>query len=84
MTSESNNTGVPKSSQMASPTVVAQAPMVHTFKLVSVPLGEKLEKFNGFNFKRWQQKMLFYLRTFNLARFLAKDASKLKEDECNI
>ena len=89
MTSESNNTGVSKSSQVASPTVVAQAPMVHTFKLVSVPLGEKLkgeklEKFNGFNFKRWQQTMLFYLRTFNLARFLTEDASKLKEDERNI
>ena len=28
--------------------------------------------------------MLFYLTTLNLARFLTKDAMKLKEDECNI
>ncbi|GKD42038.1 hypothetical protein Tco_1266683 [Tanacetum coccineum] len=32
--------------------------------------AEKLEKFNGQNFKRWQQNMFFYLTTLNLARFL--------------
>ncbi|CAL8136399.1 unnamed protein product [Prunus armeniaca] len=36
--------------------------------------GEKLEKFNGTDFKRWQQKMLFYLTTLNLAKFLKEDA----------
>ncbi|KAL2525421.1 Uncharacterized protein Adt_10475 [Abeliophyllum distichum] len=43
---------------------------------VTVPInhGEKFEKFNGLNFKRWQQKMLFYLTTLNLARFLTEDA----------
>ncbi|GJV30047.1 zinc finger, CCHC-type containing protein [Tanacetum coccineum] len=34
--------------------------------------AEKPEKFNGQNFKRWQQKMFFYLTTLNLARFLKK------------
>ena len=36
---------------------------------VHVPInhGEKPEKFNGTKFKRWQQKMLFYLTTLNLA-----------------
>ncbi|KAL2503938.1 Uncharacterized protein Adt_19559 [Abeliophyllum distichum] len=49
---------------------------------VSVPVnhGEKSEKFNRLNFKRWQQKMLFYLTTLNLARFLIDDASKLKQE----
>ena len=42
---------------------------------------EKPEKFNGLNFKRWQHKVLFYLDTLNLARFLTGDAPKLKEDE---
>jgi hypothetical protein len=28
-----------------------------------------LKKFNGLNFKRWQQKMLFYLNILNLARY---------------
>ncbi|KAL6318546.1 hypothetical protein AAG906_000624 [Vitis piasezkii] len=51
---------------------------------ISVSPGEKPEKFSGLNFKRWQQKMLFYLTTLNLARFLTEDAPKLKEDEHDI
>ena len=37
---------------------------------------EKPDKFNGTSFKRWQQKMVFYLTTLNLARFLAEVAPK--------
>ena len=48
---------------------------------MTVSHGEKPEKFNGTEFKRWQQKMLFYLTTLNLARFLQEDAPALKEDE---
>ena len=80
MTYESNNTGVPESGKVVAPTVVAQASMLHTSELVYVSLGEKPEKFNGLNFKWWQQKMLFYLTTLNLARVLTEDALKLKED----
>ncbi|GJW38281.1 retrotransposon protein, putative, ty1-copia subclass [Tanacetum coccineum] len=36
--------------------------------------AEKPEKFNGQNFKRWQQKMFFYLTTLGLARFLKETA----------
>ncbi|KAK6153677.1 hypothetical protein DH2020_013316 [Rehmannia glutinosa] len=43
--------------------------------------GEKPEKFGGSGFKRWQQKMLFYLTTLNLARFLTKDAPTMGEEE---
>ncbi|KAK2997500.1 hypothetical protein RJ639_024791 [Escallonia herrerae] len=46
----------------------------------SVGLGERPEKFNGKDFKRWQQKMLFYLTTLNLARFLQEDAPDLCEN----
>ena len=53
---------------------------------VVVPAGHsvKLEKFNELNFKRWQQKMLFYLTTSNLMRFLIEDAHSLKNDETYI
>ncbi|XP_076888196.1 uncharacterized protein LOC143538542 [Bidens hawaiensis] len=36
--------------------------------------AEKPEKFSGLHFKRWQQKMFFYLTTLNLARFLTESA----------
>ncbi|XP_073120257.1 uncharacterized protein [Henckelia pumila] len=46
--------------------------------------GEKPEKFTGANFKRWQQKLLFYLTMLNLTRFLSEDAPKLKEGEGDV
>ena len=42
--------------------------------------GEKSEKFGGENFKQWQTKMLFYLATLQLAKFL-KDPPGPMEDE---
>ncbi|KAL5563278.1 hypothetical protein UlMin_033025 [Ulmus minor] len=51
---------------------------------VLVNHSERPEKFSGLNFKRWQQKMLFYLITLNLARFLTKNAPVLKDDEQDI
>ena len=49
--------------------------------VVPVNHGEKLEKFNGNDFKRWQQKMIFYLTTLNLARFTHEKAQSLNEGE---
>nr|GEV18025.1 retrotransposon protein, putative, Ty1-copia subclass [Tanacetum cinerariifolium] len=40
--------------------------------------AEKPEKFNGQSFKRWQQKMFFYLTTLNLARFLKETAPQVE------
>ena len=80
----SSDTIVPiTSAHMATPTV-AQVPMIPTIVPISVSPREKLEKFNGLNFKRWHQKMLFYLTTLNLTRFLTEEAPKLKEDEHDI
>ena len=56
-------------------------PMVPIFVPTHVSHGEKPEKFNGNDFKRWQQKMLFYLTTLNLARFLHEDAPVCNENE---
>ena len=67
MTTDSTPTVVP-------PPAPVMAPMTMSH-------GEKPEKFNGTEFKRWQQKILFYLTTFNLARFLQEDDPALKEDE---
>ena len=60
--------------------IVTPTPIQHH---VHVPINhvEKSKKFNGAEFKRWQQKMLFYLTTLNLARFLHEEAPTLKEGE---
>ncbi|KAL5567734.1 hypothetical protein UlMin_024309 [Ulmus minor] len=72
---------------MVAPVVIHVAtPVVSPAVPVSVPVnhGEKPEKFSGLNFKRWQHKMLFYLTTLNLARFLTENAPVLKDDEQDI
>ncbi|KAL0552384.1 hypothetical protein IC582_011493 [Cucumis melo] len=51
--------------------------------VTGVAHGEKPEKFDGVDFKRWQQKILFYLTTLNLAKFLTEDAPILSEGETN-
>ena len=76
---DSNNVVPAASAQVATP-IEAQVPVMP----ISVSHGEKLENFNGLNFNNWQQKMLLYLTTLNLARFLTEDAPKLKEDEHDI
>ncbi|KAL2480185.1 Retrovirus-related Pol polyprotein from transposon TNT 1-94 [Abeliophyllum distichum] len=49
----------------------------------SVPHGKKLEKFIWVEFKRWQQKILFYLMTLNLAKFLNEDHPAIQKGENN-
>ena len=46
--------------------------------------AEKSKKFNSLNFKRWQQKMMFYLTTIGLVRFLTEDPPIVSEDEIDI
>lgn len=96
MTTEPTNMDVPQVSQTvgmgaamgAGPSsVVAQVPsrvMRQHVANVLVNHGKKSKKFNGLNFKRWQQKMLVYLTTLNLARFLTETAPILNEGEGDI
>lgn len=44
------------------------------------PHSEKPEKFKRVDFKRLQQKMLFYLTTLNLAYVVKEDAPQFDED----
>ena len=62
-------------------TPIVVPPPTPVMALMTVSHGEKPKKFNGIEFKRWQQKMLFYLTTLNLACFLQEDAPTLKENE---
>ena len=83
MAIESENVVVDGLAQVATPTV-ARVPTLPTIVLISVSPREKLEKFSRLNFKRWQQKMLFYLTTLNLTRFLTENTPKLREDKLDI
>ncbi|GJY52707.1 hypothetical protein Tco_0443554, partial [Tanacetum coccineum] len=59
---------------VTAPVNVTGAPVINT--VANHP--EKPKKFNGHNFKRWQQKMFFYLTTLNLARFLNETAPQVE------
>ena len=64
-TSQGQRQGVMTTSQAMDVNVVAVASH-----------NEKPTKFNGQNFKTWQQKMMFYLTMLNLAKFLKEDPPK--------
>ncbi|XP_028115904.1 uncharacterized protein LOC114313691 [Camellia sinensis] len=70
-----------KTAQTSNSAGVASTPILPTVVIVPVNHGKKPEKFLVTDFKIWQQKMLFYLTTLNLACFLREDAPVLKEDE---
>ncbi|GKB66182.1 hypothetical protein Tco_0927594 [Tanacetum coccineum] len=59
---------------VTAPVNVTGVPVTNTV----VNHSEKPEKFHGHNFKRWQQKMFFYLTTLNLARFLNETAPQVE------
>ncbi|XP_042466068.1 uncharacterized protein LOC122048581 [Zingiber officinale] len=65
----------------------AQHVLASSAPIGNVPInhGEKPEKFTGVNFKRWQQKMFFYLTTLGLARILTEEIPKVVNgvDEVN-
>lgn len=53
-------------------------------KLPAAPIqGEKPKKFLDTDFKRWQQKILSYLTTMNLARFLKENCPTMSENKTN-
>ncbi|KAL7223187.1 hypothetical protein ACSBR1_024786 [Camellia fascicularis] len=63
--------------------VTAIAPTSPPVVTMLVNHGEKSEKFLGIDFKKWQQKILFYLTTLNLTRFLRQNAPTRNENETN-
>ena len=69
--------------QAPTPTVTVTTRVPTPTMIIPVNHAERLEKFSGLNFKRWQQKMMFYLTTLNLTRFLIEDPSKENEDDRN-
>nr|XP_016502415.1 PREDICTED: uncharacterized protein LOC107820615 [Nicotiana tabacum] len=48
-------------------------PIRPTALAMAMPPAEKPGKFSGVDFKRWQQRMFFYLTTLSLQRFIQED-----------
>ena len=63
---------------------MAQALVMPTIMPIFISPGEKPKQFIGLHFTRWPHKMLFYLTTLNISRFLTKNVPKLKEDKNDI
>ncbi|XP_047262317.1 uncharacterized protein LOC124895887 [Capsicum annuum] len=67
-------------------TIVEETRVV-TMSRTSAPQGmapvEKPKKFTGVDFKRWQQKMFFYLTTLYLQRFTFEEAPEAPEETSN-
>ncbi|XP_062080135.1 uncharacterized protein LOC133784882 [Humulus lupulus] len=59
-------------------------PVQVSIPTVPVNHNEKPEKFTGVNFKTSQQKILFYLTTLNLVRFLKEVPPTVGEDEADV
>ncbi|KAF3620389.1 hypothetical protein FXO37_33286 [Capsicum annuum] len=55
------------------------ATISHTNAPPSMAPTEKPEKFAGIDFKRWQQKIFFYLTTLCLQWFTSEDAPEVPE-----
>ena len=73
---DANDINVPATTNHVVPAVPIYVP-------THVSHEEKPEKFNGNDFKRWQHKMLFYLTTLNLSKFLHEDALVCSENEAD-
>ncbi|PHT32382.1 hypothetical protein CQW23_28719 [Capsicum baccatum] len=55
------------------------ATMSRTNASLAMATAEKPKKFAGIDFKRWQQKIFFYLTTFCLQRFIFEKAPEVPE-----
>ena len=68
------------SSSQANIQPVVDSHVNNTLSVSKNPSDEKLNKFNGTDFKRWQQKILFYLTTMHLANIMREDVPKATTD----
>ncbi|KAF3653067.1 hypothetical protein FXO38_15815 [Capsicum annuum] len=70
-------------SQMMDATTSVGATNIATSSRTNAPptmAPEKSEKFSGIDFKRWQQKMFFYLTTLCLQQFTSEGAPEVPEE----
>ncbi|KAK4721101.1 hypothetical protein R3W88_011334 [Solanum pinnatisectum] len=59
---------------------VATTSVAHNRSSAALAPAEKPAKFFGVDFKRWQQKMFFYLNTLSLQRFISENVLVLSDE----
>ncbi|XP_015158667.1 uncharacterized protein [Solanum tuberosum] len=59
---------------------VATTSVAHNRSTAALASAEKPAKFSGVDFKRWQQKMFFYLITLSLQRFINENVPVLSDE----
>ncbi|KAI3739074.1 hypothetical protein L2E82_29458 [Cichorium intybus] len=72
--SSGNNIDTANNRVIAAETNELLPPLAHDVSVSLDSHADQPEKFSGSNFKGWQQEMLLYLTTLNLAGFLTEDA----------
>ncbi|KAK6146751.1 hypothetical protein DH2020_020620 [Rehmannia glutinosa] len=60
---------------------MASGSFTPVLKVVAPTHGEKPVKFSGGDFKRWQQKMLFYMTILGLSRFVKEERPTVGDEE---
>ena len=59
---------------------VATTSVAHNRSNASLAPYEKPTKFSGVDFKRWQQKMFFYLTTLSLQKFINENVPVMSDE----
>ena len=59
---------------------VATTSVAHNRSTFALVPAEKLAKFSGVDFKRWQQKMFFYLTTLSLQKFINENVPVMSDE----
>ena len=65
---------------MSAATVSVATMVAHSRSTFVLAPTRKPAKFSGVDFKRWQQKMFFYLTTLSLHRFINENVSVMSDE----
>ncbi|KAK4713248.1 hypothetical protein R3W88_019155 [Solanum pinnatisectum] len=58
----------------------ATTSVAHNRSIAALAPADKPTKFSGVDFKRWQQKMFFYLTTLSLQRFINENVPVMSDE----
>ena len=78
------NTNIPAAGASATAAMPVLVPTVGPTVAKPASHVEKPQQFNGEDFNRWQQKMVFYLTTLNLAHILKEECPVTPDEDITV